>query len=641
MRKRGGIFKLAYFFCGMLFYVMLSFLLSSYNNRPMHEFINERIAGDFLKQMNKYPELKDYAISASDKIHGIGVTVPGQRDITEGDLGFTFTEWLRHGGYSADEPEALMALRHFYDPKGLDGDKKHLTDIPLGLGIANPEIDLVEWALEDHGEITKGMSGVNPLSQKYSWMDGKNSFVAAMSEKDKPTREKLMAHAWRSLSETLHALADMACPVHVRNDGHPPGDSDPYENGITLAAQIPANLSLHWDRTLVDSVKGQKSIRGMFHELARYTNENFFTNQTVHGMGVDTIMPSLRPGKPYTLPYASASGTDWKYVEDEYTFYRKIGDNWVKMCKDRYYFATIVPTWRRTPKAYVDLDVAGSQSKVLLSNFVAIGPELIRRFFPILRPVVDGADPLSKEITGTIYFDKTTEYPNEVKYNSWVLVYNKTTRKSIEVEAVNGNFSTTDLDFKKGDKLQAYLVMGGLQIASNELLVSEVDLRTIINRVQKIEIIGGVPVRYNNNTQTVGHHIGYEFCISAEPGCEPNFGKGPIYRIRKNNPNGSKDYEELYMEFDASYKTIKKFTYKFEVDTEVQGVITKALTEINLNSIPLFENLGYTVHYASNLSNGTFNYSYYRKEPGASPFDQKVTSYDADKGSVNVIFRTP
>ncbi len=640
MRKGSRILKIGYFICGMLFYGFLAILLSSYGNRPMHEFINERIAGDFLKKMNQYPELKDYSISASDKILGVGVTVKGGRTITEGEMSFTFKDWIKHGGFSADEPEWLMALRHFYDPKSLDGGKKYLTDIPLGLGIANPEIDIVEWALEDQGEITKGTTGANPLFQKYSWMDGKNSIIAAMSEKDKPIREKLMAHAWRSLGETLHALGDMACPVHVRNDGHPTGDSDPYENAITLATHIPTKPVDYWDQNLIDRVKSKENLRDFFHELAVYTNENFFTNQTVHGIGIDTIKPSLRPDKPYSLPYVREGGADWKYEADEFTFYKKFGNNWVKMCKDRYYFANVVATGRRTPKAYVDLDVAESQSKVLLSNLIGVAPDLIRRFFPAIKPIVEGADPITQEIFGTIRLDKSSEYPKDVKYNSWVLVYNKTAGKFVEVAAANGIFSTSDLSFKKGDELQAYVVMGGLQVAGEKYKVTDSDLRNLINKTKIIQIIGGVPVKYNNSTQFVGHHIGVEFCLGGEPGCQGSFGPGPTYTVRRDNQGGGTNYEQLYLEFDQSYKTIRRFVYRFEVDVESSGIITKSMTEIDLNDIPLYENLTHTVHYSSNLSNGSFKYNFYRNEPGTTPWTQNVTEYDGAKGNIGILFRT-
>jgi hypothetical protein len=641
MRKGTGILRWFYFFGGVIFYVFLSFLLSSYGNRPMHEFINERIAGDFLKKMSQYPELKDYSISASDKIPGVGVTVKGGRTITEGEMSFTFKDWIKHGGFSADEPEWLMALRHFYDPKSLDGGKKYLTDIPLGLGVANPEIDIVEWALEDKGEITKGTTGVNPLFQKYSWMDGKNSIVAALNEKDKPKREKLMAHAWRSLGETLHALGDMACPVHVRNDGHPPGDADPFENGITLDTHIPTKPGDYWDQDLIDRVKSKGNLRDFFHELAVYTNENFFTNQTVHGIGIDTIKPSLRPAKPYTLPFVKLGGPEWKYEADEFTFYKKFGNNWVKMCKDRYYFAYALPTGMRTAKAYVDLDVAESQAKVLLSNLLGVAPDLMRRFFPVIRPIVEGADPLTQEINGSVRLEKSTEYPNELKYNSWVLVYNKTTGKSEEVAATNGNFKTSDLSFKTGDELQAYVVMGGLQVAGEKYKVSDSDLRNLINKTKMIQIIGGVQVKYNNSTQFVGHHIGVEFCIGADSGCQESFGPGPTYTIRRGVPGDNKNYEQLFLEFEQDYKTIKRFFYEAKGDSESSGIIEKGLTEIDLNAIPFVEKIGNeVVRYGSNLSNGTFKFNYYRNEPGTTPWTQNVTEYDGANSAVNVIFRT-
>ena len=36
-----------------------------------------------------------------------------------------------------------------------------------------------------------------------------------------PEKDKLSAAAWRSLGETMHLIADMSVPSHVRNDSHP------------------------------------------------------------------------------------------------------------------------------------------------------------------------------------------------------------------------------------------------------------------------------------------------------------------------------------------------------------------------------------------------------------------------------------
>ncbi|MBK9687084.1 MAG: hypothetical protein IPO65_04770 [Saprospiraceae bacterium] len=457
------------FLTGILAYVGLALILSAYGNKDMHTYINDAITDAFIKQLPSDPDLKNYFLQPNVKVKGTGVTAPGQYYITEGDMNQTFKEWLRHGGYSADEPEALQAIRHFYDPKGLDGGRRYLTDFPPLLGLANPEVDILSWALEYNGEVVNGTQGLHYLFQYNSWEDGKRSFAQAMQETDPVKQDKLMAHAWRSLGESLHALADMACPVHVRNDGHPPGDADPFENAIQGIGYLPASPQNLWDQALINKMKGRDSIRQIFHDMALYTNENFFTNQTIYGSGVDPIKPVIRPGNPYPLPYARETGGGWEYVEDEYTYYKDFGTTRVKMCKDRYYFANTLTTNYRTATAYVDLDVAKSQSTILLSNLIGIGPEVVKRFLPEMKVNIDDVSTIDNHVYGNVSITRNPEYSWIFSYNSNVTIWNYTKNKTVTTKATNGQFETSALAFSEGDEIQAYVTLGGFQVYSEKV----------------------------------------------------------------------------------------------------------------------------------------------------------------------------
>lgn len=457
------------FLTGILTYVVLALIMSAYGNKDMHPYINDAITDAFIKKMPADPDLKNYFIQPNATVKGTGVTVPGQYYITEGDMNNTFKEWLRHGGYSADEPEALMAIRHFYDPKGLDGGRRYLTDFPPLLGLANPEVDILSWALEYNGEVVNGTQGLHYLFQYNSWEDGKRSFVEAMQETDPVKQDKLMAHAWRCLGESLHALADMACPVHVRNDGHPPGDADPFENAIQGIGYLPTSPQNLWDQALINKMLGRDSIRQIFHDMALYTNENFFTNQTVYGSGVGPIKPVLRPGNPYPLPYARESGGGWEYVADEFTYYKDFGTTRIKMCKDRYYFANALTTNYRTAAAYVDFDVAKSQSTVLLSNLIGIGPEVIKRFLPVMKVTIDDVSTIDNHVYGSVDITRNPEYSWIFSYNSNVTIWNYTKNKTATAKATNGKFETTALSFSEGDEIQAYITLGGFQVYSDKV----------------------------------------------------------------------------------------------------------------------------------------------------------------------------
>ena len=468
------------FISGIFIYVFMALIMSSYDNQTMHKYINETIAETFLKAIPADATFKNYFFHPSTKMKGTGVVAPGYYYHTEGNLDLTFKEWLIHGGYSADEPELLQALRHFYDPKGIDAGKRYLTDFPPGLSVTNPYVDILSWALEYNGEVVNGTTGANYLYQENSWEDGKRSFLLAMKETDKIKQDKLMAHAWRCLGETLHALGDMTCPVHVRNDGHPTGDADPYENGIKLSSYLPSNPASFWDQALINKIKGEDSIRQIFHDMALYTNENFFTNQTIYGSGVAAIQPVIRPTNPYPLPFAKESGNGWDYVNEEFTFYKTFGSNKIKMCKDRYYFA--IATNFRTKAAYVDLDVAISQSQVLLSNFIGIAPEVIKRYIPQITVSIDNVSTDFGEIYGSVAILSNAEYPFKNIYNALVTVSNYTTGKSVVVKAANGFFSTSELAFSEGDEIQAYISIGGFQVYSEKYKTGSAILKQFIEK---------------------------------------------------------------------------------------------------------------------------------------------------------------
>ena len=121
---------------GAATYVILALFLMAYDNGAMHPAINDGVVDAFIKNivnaLNRPEALKGYTfvLSGSHTYTGPGVTNSGYFASTtsESDLSKTPKEWISHGGYSADIPEIPAALRHFFDPKGIDGGKTYLTD---------------------------------------------------------------------------------------------------------------------------------------------------------------------------------------------------------------------------------------------------------------------------------------------------------------------------------------------------------------------------------------------------------------------------------------------------------------------------------------------------------------------------------
>ena len=199
-----------------------------------------------------------------------------------------FSWWIIEGGYSADEPESYMALRHFYDPAERAYDKNtskyvdYLTDdldpyiSPLLMG-NNPKMNAKTWALTE-----------SPYALNTGYAAEYKAFTVPVSEKS-----AYYGKAWRCFGETMHLLADMTVPAHVRNDSHPGALSqrwqkiknlkaDPYETFATAEqiadyADYTVDLALqHWiDKCLRSS--------DLFDMIATYTNANFFSVDTISG----------------------------------------------------------------------------------------------------------------------------------------------------------------------------------------------------------------------------------------------------------------------------------------------------------------------------------------------------------------------
>jgi hypothetical protein len=193
--------------------------------------------------------------------------------IVEAEMSAPFPSWVAEGGYTADEPESYMALRHFYDPRkrALDletgRESTYLTDVHdpwianLLMG-HNPRVDARAWALE-----------VSP----YAWRVGANALDLPAQGASVEARRRAYGRAWRALGETLHLLADMTVPAHVRNDAHPGGwagvvgalGPDPYEASVTEAV-VARWADTEAPQKLRDLVKHAPTPSALFPEVAAY-----------------------------------------------------------------------------------------------------------------------------------------------------------------------------------------------------------------------------------------------------------------------------------------------------------------------------------------------------------------------------------
>ncbi len=514
----------------MLVGAFLIVLFASYGNKKVHPSINELIVQKFqnkntfgtskacLPEFKKYffhfdipRECKGTAVTQSgffhasdvnqinteylDKIHTSGYSnIIDQAVMSgtdeEGPAEMSVTEWIAHGGYSADVPEVPASLRHFYDPTTTPG-LRHLLDITnnklmglVQLLLTNPEIDGVDWALGKPGDLTFGVQ-----EHTYTWEKGKVWMKMALQEKNEDKRSEFMGKAWRSLGETLHMIADNGCPPHVRNDAHPSplwglnkllGNPDPYEeyveyirkteyekldetkSGNPSCGQFIIGIGAP-DSELKSEFATMKTAREIAHRLAVYTNLNFVTNETISGK--DKNKEQVEQVINSTDPYPSPLLDNMTYNEKDFTYSSPSG---MKQCVDNYYFMDLIP---RMCEPHVDLECVISQAKVLIPNVIEAGVNVMQLFIPKLKVelMLSGKD----TIKGTIKHTTDPEYTSEIRYNGKVVIFvsdkNHKKKDEVEVKAKDGVFEATGIKLEKGYFVYARIEFGGMAVESDEV----------------------------------------------------------------------------------------------------------------------------------------------------------------------------
>lgn len=457
---------------GAMMYAGLAFVLSGYGNKDMHPAINAPIVDAFVDRfvntINRPEYLKHYTFvfQGSSAFEGPAVTNPGYfaASTAESMLQKTPKEWMSHGGYSADEPEVPAALRHFYDPVGIDGGKKYLSDrgtyweFIINNYFLNPQIDAKQWALQ-HSD------------NQWTWNKGKEWMRKALAEADETRRAGYMARAWRCLGETLHLLADMGCPPHVRNDSHAApvgwqfraalGDPDPYEELVkpSFVAKYAGGVA---DPSLKALCRTADKADVIFDELAKFTNSNFFTAQTISGQGAGSYTQIIRAGSPYASPKLenlSYEASGYKYKK---TF---PGGQTAVMCKDEGFFLQ-----RCYP--YMDEECIETQSSVLLPNIIEAGANVIRLFIPKIEVVISSAK-ADGTVEGSVTMKSDAEYTSAASVAGKVFFFVKNVAVGEGMLRSDGGFKATDLTLKEGDKLEAEFRVGGMFIRSEEYPVGD------------------------------------------------------------------------------------------------------------------------------------------------------------------------
>ena len=463
---------------GLVTTLLFRNLAHSYDNYKAHPAINKAIVGFFEnKESYRLPQGYSVAISTqASKYKGPAVTDGGFAASTthENDVEYTSLEWISHGGFSADEPELAAAVRHFYDPVGLNGGRKNLTNRgTYWEGVyPNPGIDAIEWALGD----TPNSSG-NIWSLKY----GKWYMKELLQTAEADVRSKYIAKAFRCLGEVLHNTGDMGCPPHTRNDSHAApigftvgqyvlGSPDPYEELFDpqWATRFKDNRG---DPALESFFENATTIRSIDEKLAEFTNKNFFTAQTINGQGWAGSLYMIPLNSEGTYPAPLLHELDYNRETSTYSRIFPSG-NEVKLCKDHYFYLN----WQYPG---IDQECVESQAAELVPNILRAGANIVRLFIPELTVTLSQAS-LDGAVTGKVTHTPTSEYPiNErIYYSGPILILDAQSLNQLgTIECKNGDFSGKVSERKAGDRILAAVEFGGVRVISKEIEVTGTDLR--------------------------------------------------------------------------------------------------------------------------------------------------------------------
>lgn len=484
---------------GIIIVVASALLFLGYGNTKNHPTLNGFIVESFLSKNNKgdfsMTKFKNYQFDfKKPKLKGDYITVPGLFNPSEIDnfagdqlsnaelvgLNPTYTEesrevspeeWIRHGGFSADVPEVPASLRHFYDPTRREGER-YLTDTVnskvmswFQSNFKNPKTDGLDWALG-----TQGNYGV--LEHTYTWEHGKKYMKAALEETNPEKRKNFMAKAWRSLGETLHMIADHGCPAHVRNDGHPSipipllsyfGNPDPYEELLDEwqkkddnALQTFKSGAAPKDET--ELFRKAKTIKEIAHELALFTNKNFFSNETISGTDWkgNTVKQTTHPEYTYASPKLSGDIYEKNYYRTQ------VAGTEVLQCTDTWFFSKY-PVSKTYP--YIDEECVKSQAKVLIPAITEAGVNVVKLFVPALEVKINSLDE-DGNISGQVIHKTDSEYKEGINYNGPVSILTLTFTELAKLTATNGRFSGK-IDSGEGQSLFAEIECGGIRVKSD------------------------------------------------------------------------------------------------------------------------------------------------------------------------------
>ena len=234
-----------------------------------------------------------------------------------GEERHSMAAWISLGGDWADEPHLYASVRHFYDPLEVNG-VAYLSDQYWVHGnYDSPAIDAVTWALEHPdnpfclkaGMVAYKLAMETPEDRLPATALAATHFKTNLNliAKDAAEQRSLyLAKAYRALGEAMHMIGDMTQPAHVRNDSHPidePIEGSIYSSHVRQAAAHPL-VDSRVQSFLASAGGSLQTPRGLSHQLALFTNRNFYSMDTIFDQPSGTMPNNKMPS--YPLPQFSS-----------------------------------------------------------------------------------------------------------------------------------------------------------------------------------------------------------------------------------------------------------------------------------------------------------------------------------------------
>jgi len=391
-------FKLTALALSVAMLFVVSATVSSAWVQPAHKEINRAAVKAFQETAAKSGKYRNAGVALDQNVDAPVVSSSGKFSMTYNQY-WSFNSVESHiieGGYSADEPNVYVSMKHFYDPLALSG-KHELTDQETGHGWFYEAIPATEWALyrtDNPYSLLQAMRNYKksmeiPSDASVSDMPVTGDFRDfAGNPKDlAEMRSMYLGKAMRGLGETMHLVADMTQPAHVRNDSHPGWEvTEEAINGPVASALTKFSRS--------DGLQGisfGNGVQEIMQTLATYTNRFFYSADTI----ADTASGLLPENGE--IPYASPNFG--LFTTNDFlgyqTLYQTFGNR-------------KIPMLRKEPGALygynyeITPEFAIRQGEVLFPLAVAANTRVMDLFFPTLvlkmlvQPVAVDPDMLMK-----------------------------------------------------------------------------------------------------------------------------------------------------------------------------------------------------------------------------------------------------